>query len=128
VEIGKCENDRTPERKDGGTGRLRDGGSGTPVFFDHDDEPVQILPRRGKILVARGKATKKRHPGQMNAGSSPSAVAYSKKKLDGSGRKASNVEIGKLGNVKMRGLRLLLLFYPVFTLFDLPDEIHFDLG
>ena len=36
------------------------------IVFDHYVEPVQILPRRGYMLVARGKATKERHPGLGN--------------------------------------------------------------
>jgi hypothetical protein len=46
--------------------------------FDHYVESVQILPRRGNILVARGKATKERHPGLGNVDRPPSAQEFSK--------------------------------------------------
>ena len=68
------------------------------IVFDHYVEPVQILPRRGYMLVARGKATKERHPGLGNFDRPPSAQEYLKKRLDGNGRKVRMMKVEGLGD------------------------------
>ena len=50
-----------------------------PKFPDYNVDPYRILPRRGYMLVARGKATKERHPGLGMMKEEPSALVFKKK-------------------------------------------------
>ena len=65
VEIGKCEN-------------VKIGSCTILKFPDHHVDPSRILPRSGYSIVARGKATKERHPGLEMMIKQPSAVACKK--------------------------------------------------
>ena len=83
--------------------------------FDHRVEPVQLLPRRGYILVARGKATQERHPGLGNDDQSPSANKSAKKNCSQFGRSAGELKEGTAGKMGRLGRWALLYCRSIVT-------------